>query len=98
LARNQLVISGEIVAIESMRYTPAGVARMALTLRHRSEQIEANVQRQVQCEVQALAFAEVADKVRQFAVGQQVKVRGFLAQQSIRSRQLIVHINDIILE
>lgn len=98
MARNQLVISGEIVAIESMRYTPAGVARMALTLRHRSEQIEANVQRQVQCEVQALAFAEVADKVRQFAVGQQVKVRGFLAQQSIRSRQLIVHINDIILE
>ena len=98
MARNQLVISGEIVAIESMRYTPAGVARVALTLSHRSQQSEANVERQVQCEVQALAFAEVAEKVARYAVGQQVKLRGFLAQQSIRSRQLVVHINDIILE
>lgn len=98
MARNQLVISGEIVAIESMRYTPAGVARVALTLSHRSEQSEANVVRQVQCEVPALAFAEVAEQVARYAVGQQVKIRGFLAQQSIRSRQLVVHINDIILE
>ena len=98
MARNQLVISGEIVAIESMRYTPAGVARVALTLSHRSMQSEANVERQVQCEVQALAFAEVAEKVARYAVGQQVKIRGFLAQQSLRSRQLVVHINDIILE
>lgn len=98
MARNQLVISGEIVVLESMRYTPAGVARVALTLSHRSQQCEANVERQVQCEVQALAFAEMADKVSRFAVGQQVKIRGFLAQQGLRSRQLIVHINDIILE
>ena len=89
---------GEIIAPESKRYTPAGVSRVALTLSHRSQQSEADVQRQVQCEIQALAFAAVADKVAQFAVGKQVKVRGFLAQQSIRSRQLIVHINDIILE
>jgi len=31
-------------------------------------------------------------------VGQTVKVRGFLARQSMRSRQLVLHINDIILE
>ena len=98
MARNQLVISGEIVAIESMRYTPGGVARVALTLSHRSQQSEANVERQVQCEVQALAFAEVAEKVARYAVGEQVKLRGFLAQKSIRSSQLVVHINDIILE
>lgn len=98
MSRNQLVVSGEIIALESKRYTPAGVARVAMTLSHRSEQTEANVVRQVQCEIQALAFAEVAEKVTRFAVGQQVKIRGFLAQQGMRSRQLIVHINDIILE
>ena len=98
LARNQVVISGEIIALESLRYTPAGVARVALTLSHTSQQSEANVLRQVQCEVNALAFAEVADKAARFAVGQNVKVRGFLARQNIRSRQLVLHINDIILE
>ena len=98
MARNQIVISGELIALEGLRYTPAGVARVELTLRHSSEQPEANGVRQVQCEVVALAFAEVAQKVGQFAIGQTVKVRGFLAQRSMRSRQLVLHINDIILE
>ena len=98
MALNQVVISGELVALESLRYTPAGVARVALTLSHASQQFEANGPRQVQCEVNALAFAEMAEKVARFEVGQNVKVRGFLARQSIRSRQLILHINDIILE
>ncbi|HEX5337980.1 MAG TPA: primosomal replication protein N [Gallionella sp.] len=98
MAQNQVVISGELIAVDSLRYTPAGVARVELTLSHSSQQSEANVMRQVRCEIKALAFAEAAQKVAQFAVGQTVKVRGFLAQQGIRSRQLILHINDIILE
>ena len=98
MARNQVVISGKLIALEGLRYTPAGVARVALTLSHTSQQSEANGLRQVQCEVNALAFAGGAEKAAQFAVGQTVKVRGFLAQQSIRSRQLVLHINDIILE
>ena len=98
LARNQVVISGELIALEGLRYTPAGMARVALTLRHSSQQPEAEGLRQVQCEVEALAFAGVAEKAAGFAVGQSVKVRGFLAQRSMRSRQLVLHINDIILE
>ncbi|HUW26135.1 MAG TPA: primosomal replication protein N [Gallionella sp.] len=98
MARNQVVISGELIALEGLRYTPGGVARVALTLAHTSQQPEANGMRQVQCEVNALAFAGVAEKAARFAVGQPVKVRGFLAQQSMRSRQLVLHINDIILE
>lgn len=98
MTRNQVVISGELIALESMRYTPAGVARVALTLSHSSQQPEADGMRQVRCEVNALAFAGVAEKAAKFEVGQTVKVRGFLAQQSIRSRQLVLHINDIILE
>ncbi|MDD2913764.1 MAG: primosomal replication protein N [Gallionella sp.] len=98
MARNQIVISGEIIALESLRHTPGGVARVDLTLSHNSQQPEADGVRQVQCEIKALAFAGAAEKVARFAVGQSVKVRGFLAQQSIRSRQLVLHINDIILE
>lgn len=98
MARNQVVIGGELIALDGLRYTPAGVARVELTLRHSSQQPEANGIRQVQCEVDALAFAETAHKALGFAVGQTVKVKGFLAQRSMRSRQLVLHINDIILE
>jgi primosomal replication protein N len=95
---NQVVISGELTEVGSLRYTPAGMARVALTLKHASQQSEAYGLRQAQCEVSALAFADVADKAATFAVRQNIKVRGFLARQSIRSRQLILHINEIILE
>ena len=71
---------------------------MALTLSHASQQTEADVLRQVRCEVNALAFAAVAEKAARFAIGQNVKVRGFLASQSIRNSKLVLHINDIILE
>ncbi len=96
--RNQVVISGELIVLESLRYTPAGVARVALTLSHSSQQSEADGMRQVQCEIDALAFAGAAEKAAGFMVGQAVRVRGFLAQRSMRNRQLVLHINDIILE
>jgi primosomal replication protein N len=98
LVHNQVVVSGELIALESLRYTPAGVPRVELKLRHDSRQPEAGGLRQVQCEISALAFAEAAEKVAGFAVGQTVRVRGFLAQRSMRNRQLVLHINDIILE
>jgi primosomal replication protein N len=98
LSLNQVVISGELTALEGLRYTPGGVARVALTLSHNSQQTEANVLRQVRCEVSALAFAEAAEKASGFELGQNVTVRGFLAQQSIRSRQLVLHINEIFME
>ncbi len=69
-----------------------------MTLRHSSQQPEAEGLRQVECEVEALAFAGAAEKAAGFAVGQFVKVKGFLAQRSMRNRQLVLHINDIVLE
>lgn len=92
------MISGQLVALEALRFTPAGIPRVMAKLSHLSQQNEAGQLRKVACEISLLAFAEVADQLSQLTVGQQVKVTGFLAQQSYRSRQLVVHINDIILE
>ena len=98
MARNQVVISGELIVREEVRFTPAGIASVALTLRHASEQSEAGESRQVQCSIHAVAFAEAARKVAGFSTGQTVRVKGFLAQRSLRNRQLVLHVNDIILE
>ncbi|MDD3884584.1 MAG: primosomal replication protein N [Gallionella sp.] len=98
MARNQVVISGELIALETVRFTPAGIASIALTLRHVSQQIEAGEFRQLQCEIEAVAFAEAAQKVAGFSVGQTVRVKGFLAQRSLRNRHLVLHVNDIVLE
>jgi primosomal replication protein N len=44
LATNLLVIEGEVVQIETLRYTPAGIPLLSFVLRHLSEQVEAGMQ------------------------------------------------------
>jgi primosomal replication protein N len=93
-----LSIGGQLTELDDLRYTPAGVPRIEMTIRHASTREEAGMQRQVQCEVPALALGEVAQQAASLKVGQQVRAEGFLAQCSLRSTQLVMHIDKIILE
>ena len=98
LGCNRFVVDGELVELDGLRYTPAGVARIGLKIRHVSTQQEAGTQRQVQCEIPALALGAAAQQASSLRLGQQVKVEGFLAQRSLRSTQLVLHINNITLK
>jgi primosomal replication protein N len=89
------VIEGEVSELEGLRYTPAGLARVAFKLRHSSTQQEAGMPRQVQCEVPALALGEAAQQVSRLQPGQQVVAEGFLAQRSLKIAQLVLHIDNI---
>ncbi len=95
---NQFVVNGELVDLGDLRYTPAGVARIELKIRHASTQQEAGVQRQVQCEIQALALGSAATQAKGLQLGQRVRAEGFLAQRSLRNTQLVLHIDNITLE
>ncbi|MEW5903131.1 MAG: primosomal replication protein N [Pseudomonadota bacterium] len=97
MSSNRCVIDGEVSESEGLRYTPAGLARMAFKIRHTSMQQEAGMQRQVQCEVTALALGEAAKQSSHLQPGQQVRVEGFLAQRSLKSTQLVLHVDNIIL-
>ena len=91
------MIEGEVVELEGLRYTPAGLARVAFKLRHTSMQQEAGMQRQVQCVVPALALGEAAQQVGRLQPGQMVKAEGFLAQRSLKVAQLVLHIDNVTL-
>ena len=94
---NRCVIAGELLELETLRYTPAGVPRIAFKIRHASEQLEAGLKRQLQCDIPIVALGEAAIKASQFQTAQIVKVSGFLAQPSSKSAQLVLHIDNIIL-
>ncbi|RFC37735.1 MAG: restart primosome assembly protein PriB [Candidatus Nitrotoga sp. SPKER] len=98
VACNRLFVNGELVELDCLRYTPAGVARVALKIRHASTQIEAGLARQVQCDIPALAFGVAAQQANNLQLGQRVKAEGFLAQRSLRVTQLVLHIDNITLE
>ena len=94
-ATNLLVIEGEVVQIETLRYTPAGIPLLSFVLRHLSEQVEAGMQRRVECDVNAMVMGPLAEKSQSIKVGEFLKVSGFLAKRSLKSTQLVMHINTL---
>ena len=93
LATNLLVIDGEVVQIETLRYTPAGIPLLSFVLRHLSEQVEAGMQRRVECDVNAMVMGPLAERSQRIKVGEFYKASGFLAKRSLKSTQLVMHIN-----
>ena len=77
-----------------MRHTPAGIPIVTARLLHQSEQIEAGVARQVECDIAALAAGEIATRFEQLALGQMQRFTGFLARKSRHSKSLVFHIID----
>ena len=92
---NQTVICGKIIEIGSLRYTPAGVAVAEFKIGHVSRQIEAGMPRKVECEISAVALAQMAETISSVALGTKVKSTGFLAKKSRMSLQLVLHVNNI---
>lgn len=87
------MLQAEVVQIEPLRYTPAGIPLLSVVLRHVSEQIEAGMKRKAECEVNAVILGDLA--LQGLKLGQQIVARGFLARRSLKSTQLVMHINHI---
>jgi primosomal replication protein N len=90
---NNLVLSGVVISLEPIRYTPAGIPLLSFVLQHASEQIEAGLKRKVECEVNAVALGEIAKQNIQ--LGSAIKAKGFLAKRSAKSTQLVFHIDKL---
>ena len=87
------MLSGVVVHIEPIRYTPAGIPLLSFVLQHASEQIEAGLKRKVECEVNAVALGDIAKQNIQ--LGSCVKAKGFLAKRSAKSTHLVLHIEKL---
>jgi primosomal replication protein N len=92
---NRLELSGEVVTLEALRYTPAGIPVLAFTVRHVSIRNEAGMKRQVECEAPAVAMAELAKQAAGLKIGDHVKVAGFLAKKSLKNDRLVLHLNEL---
>lgn len=90
---NKLVLGGVVASIEPLRYTPAGIPLLSFVIQHVSDQIEAGMKRKVECEINAVAVGNVA--LQALNLGASVEVTGFLAKRSLKSTQLVMHINEI---
>ncbi|MCX7627634.1 MAG: primosomal replication protein N [Methylophilaceae bacterium] len=93
--RNRLELSGEIVALEALRHTPAGIPVQLFVVRHVSVQREAGMKRQVECEIPVVAMAEMAERAARLKIGDAVSVSGFLARRSLKNGRLELHLTRL---
>ena len=93
---NNMVLSGVVISLQPLRFTPAGIPLLCFLLQHASEQIEAGLKRKVVCEINAVALGNIANSHIQ--LGSSIKVKGFLAKRSAKSTQLVLHIQQLQIE
>lgn len=89
---NRLEIGGRVLESSGLRHTPAGLPSVQLKLAHVSQQREAGREREVSCEVEALAFGDTATALARVASGSLLNLTGFVDRRALRSPQLTLHV------
>ncbi|MCV2219689.1 primosomal replication protein N [Thauera sp. Sel9] len=92
---NELRLDARLAELLPLRRTPAGVPVASCVLAHESKQIEAGLAREVSVEMQAVAVGDLAGVLAAAKPGAVVRISGFLAARSLRSRSPVLHLNTI---
>jgi primosomal replication protein N len=93
-ATNSMTLQAVLAAVQTLRYTPGGVAMIDAVLSHQSTQTEAGHERRVEFEMPA-RFADIAaEKLSRTALGSTLQVCGFLAPRRRGSRSLLLHVTQ----
>jgi len=92
---NHVVLSGELIERQSLRYTPSAIAVLDLKLQHEGEVDQAGASRTVKFEIAVVAMGDLALMWQSATLGQQLKVDGFLASLRQNSPRMVIHANTI---
>jgi primosomal replication protein N len=90
---NQLVLTACIAEVSTLRYTPAGLPALNLTLDHESQVQEAGLKRQVSASIKAVAIGAVAESIGQQAIGSVWRFTGFLGATR-QGKGIVFHIQE----
>jgi primosomal replication protein N len=91
---NRLTLDATLTERGDLRYTPAGIPALDCMLRHASVQSEAGGERNVECELAAVAFGEPAKSLATIATGTALRCKGFLARRYRTGITVALHVNE----
>jgi primosomal replication protein N len=94
VAVNSTVLEGTVAKCDAPRTTPGGVATIHLTLTHQSVQQEGKSEVAVELEMNAVAFGEVAEALKNVKAGDKLSLKGFLARKNRFSTVPVLHITQ----
>jgi primosomal replication protein N len=91
---NRLVLSATLVEKAALRYTPAGLPALDLSLKHESEVSEDGQPRKVRMEMRAVAIGAVTRGLQAAALGSSGTFAGFITSAR-NQRGLLFHITSV---
>lgn len=92
---NRLVLNAQIVERSAVRYTPAGLPALDLSLKHESEVSQDGQARKVALEIKARAIGEgITRRVQAIPLGSDHGFAGFLGAQR-NGRGIVFHITEL---
>jgi primosomal replication protein N len=91
---NRLVLSAQLVQRAALRYTPAGLPALDLSLKHESTVTQEGQPRKVSVEVKARAIGEITQRLMQLELGSEHGFAGFLGSQR-NGRGTVFHVTEL---
>jgi primosomal replication protein N len=91
---NRLVLTAQMVERGVLRYTPAGLPALDLSLKHESEVSQDGHARKVWFEIKARAIGEITVRVARLEMGSTHGFAGFLGSQR-NGRGVVFHVTEL---
>ena len=91
---NRLVLTAQLVERGALRYTPAGLPALNLSLKHESEATQDGQTRKVWFEIKARAIGEITQRVAKLEMGSEHGFAGFLGSQR-NGRGVVFHVTEL---
>ena len=91
---NRLVLTAQLVERGALRYTPAGLPALDLSLKHESEATQDGQIRKVWFEIKARAVGEITQRVAKVEMGSTHGFAGFLGSQR-NGRGVVFHVTEL---
>jgi len=91
---NRLVLTAQLVERGALRYTPAGLPALDLSLKHESEVSQDGQSRKVWFEIRARAIGGITQQVAGLEMGSTHGFAGFLGSQR-NGRGVVFHVIEL---
>ena len=88
------MLSATLVERGALRYTPAGLPALDLSLRHESQVTQDGEPRQVSVEIKARAIGEITPRLAGVEMGSTHGFAGFLGSQR-NGRGVVFHVTEL---
>ncbi|MCU0775111.1 MAG: primosomal replication protein N [Ideonella sp.] len=91
---NHLTLTASVIGRQALRYTPAGLPVLDLTLHHESEVVQEGQPRRVSVELRGRAVGSVVPAVERLDIGASRHFSGFIGAQR-NGRGVVFHLLEV---